>query len=921
MIRISQIFDFLSSHKSLRRWSLVTVTGILAALALTLHFSEDITDFLPMENREREQMSIFQNISGADRIIITFSNPDDEERTVQAIDRFIDEVKTEDSEGWSSELSGQFDMELVTRVTEFVYENAPYFLTEADIERMDSLLSQKNYIEERLSLDRQMLMFPSSTFSGFGIARDPLGIFTPVISRLNSSGADFGFETRDGYIFTPDMSRAVVFLKSPFGNSETNGNAKLISSLQRAAKRTTAVFPEIIIDVSGGPAIAVGNSSRIKSDSIIAISLSVILTVFLLAFSFKSIKNISLIFLSVAWGLLFAFGGLALFRDKVSIIVIGISSVILGIAVNYPLHLIAHTAHQRDRKKALNEIKTPLIIGNITTVGAFLALIPLKSVALRDLGLFASLLLVGTILFVIFFLPHYITPHRKNDSQSSLSRKICSFSPEKNRFMVTLVAVMTAILCVFCTETGFDTNLSHINYMTDRQREDMQYFEDILTKDENHHFQTVYVYTKGTSFDDALTRSEILENTVDSLEKEEILSRQNQAGRFIVSKQTQKGRLSLWNSFITKHRDALTSELKEASRNAGFSESAFNEFHTLIERSPSLEPREFDYFSPLTETVFIQNFTKLETEDAFFTIDPVNAETCHLDKIKNVLNDRCFDVEGMNGGLARNLSDHFNYIGWVCSLIVFIFLWYSFGRIELAIISFIPMAVSWVWILGLMSLLGIQFNIINVILATFIFGQGDDYTIFITEGCLYEFARKEKILHSYKRSILQSAAIMFVGIGTLITAKHPALRSLSEITIIGMSSVVLMAYLIPPLLFNFVTKKEGNVRKYPITIRSLVFGTPENPVELVRGRYLYKGKEIGKSVSRNLDRRAETILNTDLSGKSAYEIEDTGYGELAIVLALKNPETRITATVINEEKRRIAAIAAEGFVSNIEFKL
>ena len=119
------------------------------------------------------------------------------------------------------------------------------------------------------------------------------------------------------------------------------------------------------------------------------------------------------------------------------------------------------------------------------------------------------------------------------------------------------------------------------------------------------------------------------------------------------------------------------------------------------------------------------------------------------------------------------------------------------------------MAISWVWILGLMAILGIKFNIVNVILATFIFGQGDDYTIFMTEGCIYEHKTDKPILASYKRSILLSAIIMFIGIGTLIVAKHPALHSLAEITIVGMSSVVFMSWLVPPLLFRLIYKKKG----------------------------------------------------------------------------------------------------------------
>ena len=71
-----------------------------------------------------------------------------------------------------------------------------------------------------------------------------------------------------------------------------------------------------------------------------------------------------------------------------------------------------------------------------------------------------------------------------------------------------------------------------------------------------------------------------------------------------------------------------------------------------------------------------------------------------------------------------------------------------------------------------MSLLGIHFNLVNIILATFIFGQGDDYTIFMTEGCQYEYAYRRPMLASYKQSIIISALIMFIGIGALIFAKH-----------------------------------------------------------------------------------------------------------------------------------------------------
>jgi 1-acyl-sn-glycerol-3-phosphate acyltransferase len=79
------------------------------------------------------------------------------------------------------------------------------------------------------------------------------------------------------------------------------------------------------------------------------------------------------------------------------------------------------------------------------------------------------------------------------------------------------------------------------------------------------------------------------------------------------------------------------------------------------------------------------------------------------------------------------------------------------------------------------------------------------------------------MLASYKNSIMLSAIIMFIGIGTLIFAEHPALRSLAEVTVAGMFSVVLMAYLIPPFIFHWLTKNKRGFREMPLTFKRLLF--------------------------------------------------------------------------------------------------
>ena len=796
---IIKFFDFFHKHVLLRRSVLLTLTIALVVSVFQLSYKEDISDFMPLTDEEKLDMEIYQDISGVNKLVVLFScdkeNPDS---TIAAIDLFQESVKELDSLNWTSDMVTRFDMEKVGEVTEFVYQNIPYFLTERDYARMDSLLCAENYVSEQLDRDREMLMFPSGGLLSENISRDPLNLFTPVLSKLQGLQQVNKFEMYDGYIFTPDMSRAIVMLSSPFGNSETDKNSQLLQLLTSGIEQMNARFPNIEAHVLGGPQIAVGNAQQIKHDSILAVSLAVVLILALLFFSFRSLRNILLIAFSIGWGWLFALGALALFHDNISIIVVGISSVILGIALNYPLHLIAHIGHETNIRQALKEISAPLLVGNITTVGAFLALVPLNSVALRDLGLFASLLLIGTIFYVLVFLPHQVkigdcgqnnTTHQHPSSITHLLSRISNIQLDNKSWVVGIVIILTLVFGWFSFQVEFDSNLANINYMTDEQRADMDYFQKLTADDTVSTKRTLYVVSSAPTIDAAL----------DSCNSKKI----NGVSQFLASESMQKERISRWKEFVSKHHDLLNAQFAKAAKDKGFSVDAFSDFQQII--NGNYEPREFSYFAPLTSTVFNGNIVK---QNQYFIVDKLSVEPSEIEKVKSSI-PGSFDIESLNSSLANSLSDNFNYIGWACSLIVFFFLWFSFRKIELAIISFVPMAISWVWILGLMAILGIKFNIVNVILATFIFGQGDDYTIFMTEGCIYEHKTGKPILASYKRSILLSAIIMFIGIGTLIVAKHPALHSLAEITIVGMSSVVFMSWLVPPLLFRLIYKKKG----------------------------------------------------------------------------------------------------------------
>lgn len=825
---ILKIYEYLRTHAIVCWLSLCCITAVLAGLILRLDFKEDISAFLPLDEDNQKAMQVYQDVSGASKLLAIFQFTDsvnaDLDEAVEAMGLFAEMVEEADSLHYLSDITTQIDLEKITELTDFVYANIPYFLTEEDYMRMDSLLSADNYIPTRLQEVKQMLMFPSSGLLASNFEKDPLNLFTPVVSQLNRGNNNTFYDTYEGYIFTKDMERGIVLMTSSSGNSETRNNAKLMQILNRVADTINTTYPSVNVHYIGGPAIAVGNASQIKKDSIISVIISVVLIMILLISVFKSLRNILLIVVSIVWGWLFALGSLSLVHGEISLIVVGISSIILGIAVNYPLHLIAHCNHTIGIRQALKEIISPLVIGNVTTVGAFIALVPLKANALRDLGLFSAFLLIGTILFVIIYLPHTVKDKRSNgEGNHKILNAISNLSLENKPYIVWAIVVLTLVFAWFSFDTKFDTNMSHINYMTKEQHHDMEYFQQ-MTSGTSVSQQTIYVVSEDSTMDLALEKNSKIHQQLARLAAETEDASLSSCARFFVSQNEQTERLKQWNSFVERHREQLTTTFLSLAAAEGFSNNAFEAFENTI--AGTYQPQPYEYFNPLY-TVFQANFSINEKEHAFRVVENLFVEDDALETAKEKIQQMSdghlvFDIQSMNSSLANTLSSDFNYIGWACGLIVFLFLWFSFGNIELALLSFLPMAVSWIWILGIMGLTGIQFNIVNIILATFIFGQGDDYTIFMTEGCCFEYAYRRKMVASYKSSIIVSAMIMFIGIGTLILAKHPALHSLAELTIVGMFSVVLMAYVLPPLVFKWLVSNKQGYRLRPLTIMPML---------------------------------------------------------------------------------------------------
>ena len=822
------IYRYLNQHKVVLWGTLVLLTLLCVLSALRINFVEDISSFLP-KNKENERINYaYEHIGTANKIMVNIralrpaqcpstaetaeAADEDIELLESAADLFAEKMSEADSGQYMQDLLYQIDQEKINELTAFVIDNMPYFLTEDDYARIDSLLTAE-HINEQLANDKLLLSSPVATLRTI-IQKDPLFFSAPLLQALDQFRPDKNYHIEDGYIFNQQGNEAMVVITSRFPISETKNNAKLIEEIKKCAQEVEEELDhQVNISSFGAAEISLTNAQQIKKDSFMAISLSLLLIVAILFYYYRNARSILLILLSTFAGGLFALGVIALVKNPVSLIAIGVASIIIGIAINYPIHLLSHFKRTDDKEQIIKDISTPLLTGNITTVGAFISLMFISSDAMKDLGLFAALLLIGTIFFVLIFLPHLLGKRYPGKDRQLAFRSVAEFRPERYGWIMVAIVVLTVLFYHFSGRTSFDTNMHHINYMTEEQREK---FQQLLAENDTNN-RTIYCIAEGTTLDEALQHNETLVETCHGayLQGNQLTG----IGRFMPSTQLQQEKIERWNNFWQERRETFIANLDKAAIQNGFTAAAFQPCKEIINTEYQIQDNQ--HFSLIREELAANYISEEPNRCLIYNLAKVDRNDAEkVEKLLNGIDEHIFAFtdSSIASRLVQALSKDFDYVLFICGFIVFAFLLISFGRLEISLLAFTPLIVAWIWILGIMGLTGIRFNIVNIILATFIFGMGDDYSIFVTEGLCYEYRFGRPMLSQFKNSIILSSSIMFIGIGMLIFAKHPAMKSLAEVTVVGMFSVVLMAYIIPPFIFKWLTQKKGKQRKQPITL-------------------------------------------------------------------------------------------------------
>lgn len=820
------LYDYFERHKILFYLSLISCVLLMGFFALQVRFEENITQFFPDTKDSQNTIKVFDNLKIKDKIIIMLSSADtchqvEPDSLIEAAGQ-LQQTLTEKAGGTLIKgIFAQVDQSLIGGATDFVYEHLPLFLTDTDYQRFDSLLTEKG-IQAIMQKNYTNLLSPAGIALRSYILRDPLGLGSEALKHLQDFQLEANYEIYDEHIFSKDGSTLLMFITPVFSTGSTGKNDELIKILEEELQHVQGESPTIRAEYFGGPSVGVYNARQIKKDTILTSSLALLIIIVFISLVFKRKRSIPLIITPVLFGGLFALFLIFFIKGSISAIAVGAGSAVMGIALSYSIHMLAHQNHVSTVQQLIKEIAYPLTVGSFTTIGAFMGLIFTSSDLLRDFGLFASLALVGTTLFCLIYLPHFLKGQAdvKQGCILRIIEKINAYSYEKNKWLVGGILLIT-VICLFTSQkVGFNNDMMSLNYEPQHLKQSEEKLMQLFDNGE----KTVLFVSVGKDMNQATETYAMTNQKLSALKDQGLIKDYASASQFLISPQEQQLRLKRWKDYWTDEKQQqIREQLETAAAEYRFRPGSFEPFYQWLNQpfgEYHYTAQEDDLSSKLLNEwqTSADSITMLISQ---IRISDQNKETVyqHFSKDQDVV---IFDRSYFANKWVSAINDDFYLILYISSFLIFFALWFSYGRIELTLMSFLPMLVSWVIILGLMGILGIEFNIINIILSTFIFGIGDDFSIFIMDGLQNKYRTGQKVLNSHKTAIFFSAFTTVVGMGALVFAKHPALQSISLISILGMIAVVLVAYTIQPLIFRFFIAGPASKGLPPYTLIGLI---------------------------------------------------------------------------------------------------
>ena len=643
------------------------------------------------------------------------------------------------------------------------------------------------------SFEQLLATFTANSPSSFidYLLADPQKVFLNYLS-LNQMKTTT--KEKHGVWFTDNKSLLMVQIQK---KSDIAQKALAIDTIKKSFMAINPDDAKLLL--SGPSVIAVEMRANIK-DSIQYVSISLaIVMFFVFVFVYRSPYLLLLAITTLSASILIAMVLTQIIFSQIHGIVLAFGITALGVCLDYPLHVFSNISTTVTAAQAVKKILTPLKIGVLTSVFAYVSLIGTGFDGLTQLAIFAIIGLLSALVISVYLIPIWMQGQTIN-KREVLAGKQLSLTP---KVLISLLVILLPATFLLQQDNLFNTDISQLNPASSEAKKiDANLRQALGSGEINHLFLSA-----DKDLEITLRKTQAVQQELKTLVKENIVAGYISVNTLFPSQKVQQHRQ---NNLPDKQ--TLQNNVSLAIAGLPFKKNAFDVFVNEVESSKTMPLLNYQDFK--------KSITEGKLQSLLFLQDNLWYSLTRVVDIKNIdLFNQQVNQSSVLSASYYSISAEVSHImnsylkkTWfrlsiMLLLIFLVILWFSYTnkkRIWIMVPVFSSMLIS----LSVQILLGNSINIFHLMSLLLVVGLGFDYSLFFN----HEKKKKNEPSNS-THAIIISAITTIITFSILAFSEVGILSSIGQVVVVGVFSCFVIAKFIstPTLVNNHLPKVNNHL--------------------------------------------------------------------------------------------------------------
>jgi hopanoid biosynthesis associated RND transporter like protein HpnN len=648
-------------------------------------------------------------------------------------------------------------------------------------------------------------------------------------------------------------------------------NRAAVVRLRQLVAETQTEVPGLNVGITGEPVLEMDEMAQSQKDTTVAAVVSLVLCALIFIYGYQETGRPVKATLCLIVGLGYTLAFATLVVGHLNILTITFLPILIGLAIDYGVHLISRyeeeLRHGKGEEAALTKAMVftgqGIFTGGLTTAGGFLAMGLTNFKGIQEMGIICGGGLLVCLVPMMTMLPALLLCGRQNladHKQGEIAEKRARIENLWLRRPGLTVGVILALCALAATQLPkmyFDYNLLH---MQSDGLPAVEFEKDLIASTPK---SVLFGAVIATNLSQAVALERQLTNlpSVASIDSITGFLSEDQTRRLVmvgdikrelapvhfgepdpkpVNVEELSGTLYSLGGYLGAALDAVQSEPALASQ--------FNSLRDAIEAlrkeilrgdtnqvaANALKLAEYQrsLFDDVRET-----FEALQTQDNRAPLGVADLPPALHDRFIGITGKYLLMVYPKDDIWQREVQKVFidqvrkvdpNVTGTPVQLYHYTALlkdsyqqaaWYSLGAIAIlvllhfrsllcVVLALVPVAVGSLWLGGLMGWLQIPFNPANIMVLPLVIGIG------VTNGIhiLNRFAEEQTpsiLARSTGKAVLVSGLTAMAGFGSLILAQHRGIRSLGCVMTVGLATCMIAGLTFLPALLNLLMRPQA----------------------------------------------------------------------------------------------------------------